>query len=56
MLILLIGAAYVEAAISFAREFNPVFLEREKNPIQSRASKIMSTLGKLTVATASTVR
>jgi len=42
----------------FAGEFNLVFLERDKSPIQRRVSRKprKSTLGKLNVGTASTVR
>ena len=42
----------------FAGKYNLVFLERDKRPIQRRASKNppKNTLGKLTVGTASTVR
>jgi len=52
------GAGYEEAVSFFAGEFNPIFLKRHKSPIQRRLSKISpnSTLGKLTVGTASTVR
>jgi len=49
-------AAYEEAVISLQGS-SIRFLERDKSPIQRRASKILSqsTLGKQTVGTASTV-
>jgi len=51
------GATYEEAVISLEGS-SILFSERDKSPIQGRVSKIppKSTLGKLNVGTASTVR
>ena len=48
----------ITSTMGLSPEFNPLFLERDQSPIKRRISKIppKSTLGKLNVGTASTVR